>query len=726
MDAYRGWASVVILIVVIAAATAAAGTTVAAGSFTAGNGVSGTDAPPSNAVGMGLQQGTHEEHVFVQDDESQAEPDDDEDGNETPRHHNPEEYEGSGDPSGLQGWFSDRLVDRLQGSTVALSEGQYDLAREHVGEEYQELAGKYAEVSGEAGGEDRSDSFEAAREEQARLAETVEEYYEVRAEYEAAREAGNDLEARQHARRLIELANEIEESSERVDERYDELGEETEQDLSASQDNVATVNRSVQEDQAEVSAQQFFETRLELSTERETISFLEPLNATGELRAADGTAVGNEEIRLEIGGQTEYVETDSTGAFELEHRPRDLPLDADELTVEFVPENQSSYLGSETTLTVSTEQVTPTITTLTATESGAYGDTISVEGALYVDDVPVDGVPLSVHLGEDRLGTVDVTDGSFEEEFLLPRSISAGEHDLRVALELEDRALAPTAETTRVTVLETRTTLSAEASMIDGDVRLSGVLETEDGEGLENESVEVALDGTTIATVSTGEDGEIDETIGDLPPADGESTLTVAYDDPTSNLASSEAATTVRFSEPGDDAPERFSAIPTWALVALGLLGATAVVAGSWWHRRPSGPLSERPENPNSSANPRELRAHRDPDLIRTLLTRSRQALARDRPDLAVQLSYAAARRSLDEGQQDGALTHWEFFERFDGQPKTGADDRKASQLYELTAGYERATFDDEAVDRGVAETLLEYATRLCDADEESDTTVVD
>ncbi|MFP8956800.1 hypothetical protein ACLI4Y_08730 [Natrialbaceae archaeon A-CW3] len=651
--------------------------------------------------------------LFQEDDEDVE--------NETVRHQNPDEYDGSSDPEGLRGWLGDILATRLQDSTVALSDGQAELAREHVDEEYREFASQYAEISSETGDDDEGDVFHEAGDDQEQLVETMAEYQEVREAYDDARQEGNDLEARQLARQLQELADELEESSERVDEHYDEIEESTGRDVSESQEQVRELNQSVQEDQEAITAQQFSETELTLSIEEQTISYLNPLNATGELRTADGRAVTNEEIRLDVGGYTEYTETDDSGSFELTHRPRDVPLDAENIPIEYVPDNQSAYLGSEATVNVSVEQVEPTITDVTVTEDGAYGDEITFQGNVAAMDEPVDGVPFTVTLAGQPLGTVEASNGSFDGTFELPLTVPAGEQELEVSLEFEDQALAQTTENTSLTVIETETEILVNSSESNDEIRLAGQLVDEDGAGIENETLQIHLEETPLGSVTTGSEGEFNATVDTPAGAEGETVLSVAYDNPETSLERSEAETTIMLPEGGDSVGTPIGA-PAWVWIGLGLLGATGLVVGSWWYRRAGSPPGTVPTNgPNNGQEvPSTVAATEPTENATEYLSQARKTLDGNDPDRAVQYGYAAVRQAFRSDVESDRLTHREFVERMTRQRSNGLGEREETLLRDVTTGYERAVFDSERIPRGVAESLLEDAIKLCEGADES------
>jgi len=102
------------------------------------------------------------------------------------------------------------LAAQLGDGAIQLSEGEYELASEYVGEEYRDRLGQYVDVAGQTEGRVTRSKFEEAGEQQARLSEAVAEYRETKDEYEAAREAGNEDRARELGRELETLADEIE------------------------------------------------------------------------------------------------------------------------------------------------------------------------------------------------------------------------------------------------------------------------------------------------------------------------------------------------------------------------------------------------------------------------------------------------------------------------------------------------------------------------------------
>ncbi|MHC3436907.1 hypothetical protein ACYJ1Y_02145 [Natrialbaceae archaeon A-gly3] len=647
--------------------------------------------------------------------------------NETVYHQNPHEIESEPDTAEVDRWMAEELASGLEVSASELRDGDPDRAQAYLDGEYDELLDQYVEVTDED--VDIADMFEEAGDEQAELIATLEAYRETAQAYEQAREEGDEERSRELARELEDLAETIEESEDTLQVLYGSISGETAEELSEGQRSLAELEGLVQEGQATVREAEFVETELDLEPESENVSFLEALSVTGQLRTEDGSPVADESIELTLEGDVDVdvgdgagvetetrnatFETDGDGTFEFEYRPTDRPLATDELTVEYVPEDDSVYLASEATVDVSVEQVETSISDLEAPDEVAYGENVTVEGVLTAGDDPVSDVPLEVILAGEHLGTATPADGSFEHTVEIPRAVPAGDGGLEVSLPFENRALAGTDETVTVTVRETETDLSVNATALGNEsVQVGGTFETADGEAIGNESIQIRLGETPLGSTTTDGDGELEETM--IVPSSEEGTVSIvaAYDGGGSNLVGGESETTVELRGSG-----------TWwgttlSLTWLSLLAVvvTVLAVGRWWQRRlPATPAA-------SGADSRTVPGDRppDPSVTRSLLSRADGLLSRDRPGDAVRTSYAAVRQRM-RGRIDGddTLTHWEFYRQcrrhHDGVLE-GEDDRF---LRDVIEGYERTTFDATGVHRREAEWILECARRLCTLESE-------
>ncbi|WP_265111032.1 hypothetical protein [Halosolutus halophilus] len=641
--------------------------------------------------------------------------------NETVRHQNPDEYDADGDSERIEAWLSNRLSSRLAGSTVSLSEGEYDRARNFVGEEYRDRLGQYVEVAGDtgeggtgAGRDDRNDpeaAFEEAADEQERLIDRLEEYRTTKDEYETAVAEGDDERARELARDLEEIAADIDETSESLITNYELITFETDDDLSDAADAIDETRRDIRGEQAVVRDEQFVETKLRLDADDETVSFLEPLVARGEIRTADGSPIDGDDARFVIDGDPVAVETGANGSVAFEYRPTTQPLSAETVTVEYVPAEQSPYLGSETTLNVSVEQVEPTIANLDSTETVAYGDTLAIEGDVAAGGVPVDGVGLEVRLDGELLGEVPVTDGRIAGAVPVPAAVRDGGHTLRVALPFDDRALAGTIAETPVTVAETETDLTIDASATDeNELQVAGTLETAAGDGVGDQPVEIHRDGETVATVTTDSAGEFVTTLAVPSSAASDVHVAAEYDGAETNLAPTATETTVSLSGT-DRGPS--SSRPTWAV----LVGIVVIAAGGglwWWRRRPAAGGAVDDADPDPVADPPGTGDRATtPELVDALLSRAREHLANGRPEAAVRASYAAVRHEYrDDAETPAARTHWEFYHRLGDD--LDAEGETIEQLRAVITEYERAAFAPDRVSASAAQRVLERTRQVC------------
>lgn len=636
--------------------------------------------------------------------------DDGDEDNETVRHQNPDEYSEDGDVEELEGWLSGWMNDQLEEGAIELSQGEYDRASEYVGEEYYDRLEQYVEVAGETDGESSEDSFQEAGEQQEEMTESAQEYEETREEYEEARDAGDEQRARELARELEEIADDVEEASEGVRSQYDEIENETGADLEEADEAIRTANEDVQETQAEIREAEFDETQLTLSVEEPAeISFTDPLEARGRVRTAEGEPIADEELTFEVGNQTVTAASDANGVFEFEYRPTTLSLSTEELKVAYRPENESTYLGTSENVSVDVEQVEPAVAGLSVPERTAYGEEVAVSGEFAVGDVPVDAVPLAVVAGGQRIGAVAVEDGEFEGTVELPASVEDGEVELGVEFPYEGRALAPVAATETATVEETPTKLSVSAERTSEDaLRVNGSLASEAGDVVADRTVDIAIDGSTVGTATTGDGGAFAQRVEIPESAEGNLTVRAEYDGSGTSLAPATATTQLAGGGGGT-----LSGLPgwlRWAGVALGSLLVVGAVLGARRYRRSDGSAAS---SAAASAGVEESGRDERETAARLALSRAAAALEDD-PEAAMEHCYAAVRHELAARVgADRSMTHWEFYRRYEGDH----DDL----LRDATESYERAVFGREGVPGGEVRGLLDRARELSGIEDGSD-----
>lgn len=658
--------------------------------------------------------------------------------NKTDRHENPDEYDEQGDEDSVRSWLSGRLADRLGSSTIQLSEGQYDKARGILGDEYDSQLEQYVDVAGETDGETARERFNETRNAQTRLANTLEEYERTREAYEEALAAGETERARELARELVALAEEMDSVSEQLVDLYAEIEEIADVDLSEASEGLNTTTAEVRSETEDIRSAEFIETNLIVSSQTESISFFDPLTATGRLETADGKEIANESIRLAVGDQQITAQTDADGAFAFEYRPVTIPANTSELTVQYVPDGDSVYLGNSTTLTVAISQVTPRLAGLSVPEEFAYAETAQVRGDVLVEEIPVSSLSIEVLVDGQRLGTTVVQNGSFNTSVSLPASISDGEQSLTIRVPEKGLAIGGATLTRQAFVQETDTTLTINATeTTGGEIEVTGSFRTADGTGIGGEQIDISLDGASAGTARTTANGNFVATVSpESIEGEEQMSLRVAYDGTSSNLAAAAAERTITVGAPRSSTTDSPS-----AAVLVALLGGGVIFLGGggvlWLVR--TRPIDEIPlsgfqqvrtvlvalnrivdspepesvaiESPSGSGITEQSP---EPQTADSLFERASEQLQNGRPDRAVQATYLAVRYDLETRLGTTApLTHWEFYQQY----RDAVNDSSADSLQSLTEAYERATFSGDSISANSAREILVEAQQLCQSE---------
>lgn len=635
--------------------------------------------------------------------------------NNTTRHENPEDVNEGGNLGDVRRWLEGRMGDRLEDSAVQLEQGEYEKARGAVGDDYRDLLGKYVDVAGETRGEgETADQFERARETQRDLVDDVQAYRETREEYREAKANGNEQRARRLAREMDRQAEAIQRNGTKLNRTYEQIGNATSLDTDREQQAIANVTENVTEQQQAVENETFVSTSLAASVEDREVSFTDPLVVTGQVTAANGTPVADARVVLAVGDRQVEVRTDEDGRFSLTYRPTTAAVGEQNVSVQFLPQDASVYLGSETTVDVVVGQVTPTLSVDSQTDAVSFDDQLPVSGEVGVDGNGASGVPVAVYLGGTLVaeGLTD-GDGSFTLEGSVPKDVPAGEQDLRVLVPLENQSLAGVEETSTVSVARSDTELAIEEATVDGgSLSVAGGLRTEAGVPVPEGRVRVTLGGTVLSTVRTDADGNFQATL-DVPTGlrpNGEpqdSTLRASFEGTGTNLGGSEATTSVRLMPVGNRGNDG-SVLPlsSLSMVALGAGVLLLAAGGAVVYRRRGQVPVEGPDESGSEPVPEPSPA--GGGLNVDGLTSSRQHLEAGRPDLATETAYELARRRLAESLDvPASSTHWEFLTAVDQLEPEGVD---LVALESLTETYEMATFAPVGVPEDAAEEAVDIA----------------
>lgn len=659
--------------------------------------------------------------------------------NDTTRHEDPDQIDQNGDLADVRRWLAGRMAIQLERCAVEIGRDTTDVCE--FRDQYPDWLSKYVDMAEETGTDEddrQAETFEEAAEETQSLANQTDEFQETRREYEAAREAGNQTEARRLARELIRLGNDINRTASGLDSAYQSFERESGVDLSEGRESVNRTATNATEVVRTVESELFVATNLSAELSSREISFIESATVLGRLVTENGSPVANRTIVLRIGERSVTTVTSETGAFSVEYRPVALPLDTDALDVRYLPRNESVYLGSGSSVPVSVSQVEPSVETSVEPTTVRYGDELRVTGRVSVGDIGTEGLPVVVSVDGRQVGRVQ-TDSS--GRFSLTAAISAadgpGEVAVRALQPLSGRAVARGSADATLSVRSTDSVLVLDAAAEGpAEANVSGVLLTADGDPVPNQPVTLRVNGTTVETVRTGPDGRFRASVAmpssALEPG-RETAVTIAgvYDASDTNLRRSAADTVVQL-PPGPESP---GLIARWVRELFGDLSATlvsiaqtlglwlvvlsglgVVVLGYllWRFELISGVFAGEPDEPPGSegvetGGPEPVG---EPALVTQPLERARERLSSS-ADEAVMVAYGAVRAALSDSVRAAhrdADTHWEFLAacRQDGLDQSAID-----SLVRLTEAYERAAYAPVSVDRTNAESVLDAAEPL-------------
>jgi len=627
------------------------------------------------------------------------------------QHENPDDADQDGDLEGVERWLSERLGDMHVDCTDGIRVGSYD-ACEQLDDEYAELLDQYATIENDLEGDtDSAEQFNETRTQQREYVALRQEFDSTFEEYEAARDAGNDAEARALARELQQLADRIEALGGEIEANFVELDGTVPTDFS---DSSVAINESTEETRTvrlAVESESFDETNI-TATGNETASFSEPARITGNVTDNNGTEIPNSEVLLTDGNQTFRTTTAANGSYELQYRPAVTSVGETELTIQYQPETGDPYLSSETTATVT---VTPTDATLTienSTDRGGFNEWLNVTGEVQAAGMAAPDVNVTLRADDVTLAANQTgSDGRVRIDEQLPVTIEPGTQTLTLTASETDRALRPVQESIEFIVEETPTELRLTATPSDdGTIEVSGRLTTETDAAVGSRPITVAV-GEESNTLETDNEGRF---TASLQPASDADRVTATYDEPRTNLGASQAETTLETDT--EILPAMLSAARGLiaSLQQSPLISAGGVIVGigvlalavRWLSTRESTVRSDADPTAeaDASTDTPEASPVSDSPTADTLLETARSKLQTD-PQTAIYASYAAVRTLIDPG---AAQTHRELY---DSHAAT-EDDTTDEALYTLTEAFERAAFAADDVDSTHAKAALEAAER--------------
>jgi hypothetical protein len=178
--------------------------------------------------------------------------------NTTVRHEDPDETNEDGDLSRVSGVLAGQLGEISVDCSEGIRVGNYDACEELDEDgEYGDALSKYVDVSGRDGGgggdgsgdgDDDSGSdgpFGDLQEEQQEFANETREFRQTYQEYQEARRNGNISRARQLARELLELREDIQRTGTNVSRSANEVSNQTDVSLAPVEENTLAVTRNV-------------------------------------------------------------------------------------------------------------------------------------------------------------------------------------------------------------------------------------------------------------------------------------------------------------------------------------------------------------------------------------------------------------------------------------------------------------------------------------------------
>ncbi len=643
-----------------------------------------------------------------------------------PRHQNPEQVRQDGNADAVERWLEARLARRLGDSTVRLKRGQYERARSIVGDGYSRQLGQYVELQQSMRTNDSDNSTEQFQEgvkSQRTFVESVREYRRTYKKYQRARRNGNVEQARRHARKLNRLSERTNQSATSVKSTYRNASRTTSVNLSDSSRQVTSISQNIFQTQTTVEDEVFQRTSLNVSTSSRDVSFLDPVQLSGTLTAANGSAIANQNVTLVVGDQTVQTKTDSDGRFRTRYRPTTLPLNASRVTVEYRPPNASAYLGANDTVKLNVTQVTPSVTLTRTPNKTAFDQRFVVSGTVDANDVEAQNVPVVVSLDGERIATTTTgKNGSFRLRTRLPLSVQSGQQQLRATVPLSGRALASANASTNVTVEQTNASLSVNATRNESRVEASGRLSTKNGTAVRQHTVVLRVNGTRVAETTTGKNGSYATTF-ELPSSvdESESAKVVAVNEPSgSNLGTARASDIVQGTQSSRSLLDWIS-VP-WA---GGALLALVLLAGVFFSRsRHTGPESDADDTADAAdeddeemqVEPAEADAESDDS---DDLDAARILLSMDEYASAVEAGYVAFRKSL---VRQYGLPSSETPREFRDSAESVIPDRDHRLLSDLTACYEHVAFASRPISAATVSDLLD-AVEQSTADENAEET---
>jgi hypothetical protein len=365
------------------------------------------------------------------------------------------------------------------------------------------------------------------------------------------------------------------------------------------------------------------------------------------------------------------------------------------------------------------------VTVSSNTSAVRFNETVRITVSASANDRAVETAPVSVFVAGERVFTnarsAETNEtGRYTTEVRIPLEFAIGEQSIRTVVGNETNAIGVTEARTNITVLPTNASLALATQQVNEsaagperrEVVTQGQLTTESGAPIGGESVEIAVQGTSITTVRTDTNGRFNETIQVparfLPSTVGgeeEIEITAVYANEDTNLADTTTTSGVLF-QAGllNVVGQNLSWSRT--LAAFIVLGSAVALRRRYDRAR----VEEVPDTAAGGTGSTSRGLSDTPDDA-SLLELADRWLEAGRTSVAVQFAYAAARAQF-VGAYDVSpdKTHWAFYQTCRA---ISGDDRE--EFERLTALYERAAFADHPVEQATAEEAYRLAAEIRD-----------
>jgi hypothetical protein len=135
--------------------------------------------------------------------------------------------------------------------------------------------------------------------------------------------------ARNRARELQRLAEQVSETGTNLTQNYRTIGETTQANTTEAIVTIDNITRNVTGTVDEIEREQFVNATIVADASSEQFSFVNPLVVTGQLTTDNGTALANRMVQLQAGNRTLETTTNAIGRFNFSYRPTLLTLNTE-------------------------------------------------------------------------------------------------------------------------------------------------------------------------------------------------------------------------------------------------------------------------------------------------------------------------------------------------------------------------------------------------------------